>query len=84
MARSDWYGGIKWVASPADAEVVTRMVLEAGEASDRMREADRAAPKPAVRKWTDAERSLWNVLRATLPADEARRAFLRAISGEGR
>lgn len=45
MTRTDWYGGLRWVSernvgSDIPASVATRVVLEAGEASDRLRERE--------------------------------------------
>lgn len=42
MTRTDWYGGLRWITErdSIPASVATRVVLEAGEASDRLRERE--------------------------------------------
>jgi hypothetical protein len=82
MARSDWYGGLRWV-TPQDTctpEVAIRCALEAGEAQDRMRDLPRAPPTPlaATNDFTSDEYAFWLALLRRLSPDDAAQTALRS------
>lgn len=86
MSRTDWYGGLRWVTErnvggDIPASVAVRCVLEASEASDRLR-ADQPAP-PITHTFTPHENALWRALADRFPPDKCTELVLRAREAAG-
>lgn len=85
MSRVDWYGGLRWIGETDSipASVATRVVVEAGEASDRMRDAPAVLLPPVAKTFTPHENALWRALADRFPPDKCTELVLRAREAAG-